>query len=104
MQLVQDDTRPALEGTLRHTRTGDPLDLTAAAAIRFQMRKSDDQLYTVDGEATFVDRVGGLVRYEWVDGDLNNPGDDYIAQWEIEWGDGTIQTTTPANTIEIRRQ
>lgn len=103
VELVQGDTRPAVEGTLRVTRTGDILDLTNAESIKFQLRKADDELYTVDGEAIFVNRTAGRVRYEWDDGDLNNPG-EYLAQWEIVWDDDTVQTTNPANTIEIRRQ
>lgn len=104
VQLVQGDTRPAIEGLLTKTRTGDPLDLTNASEVRFQMRKDDDERYTVDGVASIIgEPEEGAVRYEWQENDLRNPG-DYIAQWQITWSDDTVQTTTPANTIEIRRQ
>ena len=103
VELVQGDTRPSLDGTIRRTVSGDPLDLTNADSVKFQMRKDDDRHYTVDAAATFIDKPTGRVRYEWEEGDLNNPG-DYIGQWEIVWNDDTVQTTFPANTISVRRQ
>ena len=103
VELVQGDTRPALDGTIRRTVSGDPLDLTDATSVKFQMRKDDDRKYTVDADAAFVDKPTGRVRYEWEEGDLNNPG-EYIGQWEIVWNDSTVQTTQPANSIVIRRQ
>lgn len=103
VMLVQDDTRPSLEGTLTKTRSGSPLDLSDAVGVKFQMRKDDDRKYTVDAAAVIVDAEAGEVRYDWVAGDLSVEG-LYIAQWQIDWGGGAIQTTTPANTIEVRRQ
>lgn len=103
VMLVQDDTRPSLEGTIWKTRTKDPLDLTNAVGVKFQMRKPDDRKYTVDAAAVIVDAEAGQVRYDWQAGDLHNEG-TYQCQWEIDWGLGAIQTTTPVNTIEVRRQ
>lgn len=104
VSLVQGDTRPSVNGTLKITRTQAPLDLTNATEIRFQMRQDNDRHYTVDEVATTVgDPEDGLVRYDWEDGDLNVAG-DYICQWQIEWNDGNFQTTEPANTITVRRQ
>lgn len=101
--IVQNDTAPTLKGTLKIASSGLPKDLTDATAVRFQMRKVDDRRYTVNAIATFVDRATGKVSYSWAPNDLAVPG-TYIAQWEIQWGDGSQQTTDPANTIEVRRQ
>lgn len=101
--VVQGDTRPSVEGVLRVTSTQDPLDLTTANAVKFQMRQHNDRHYTVDANATITDALGGEVRYDWESGDLSVPG-DYICQWEIAWSDGTIQTTEPVNTLTVRRQ
>ena len=103
VSLVQGDTRPSLEGALKVTSTQDPLDLTDATAVRFQMRQDNDRHYTVDEPAGITDAPAGAVRYDWAEGDLNVAG-DYICQWEIAWDDGTFQTTEPANTITVRRQ
>ena len=101
--LVQGDTGPSINGTLKVTRTQVPLDLTNATAVRFQMRQDNDRRYTVDEPATVVDAEDGTVTYEWGEGDLNVAG-DYICQWEITWNDTKIQTTEPPNTITVRRQ
>ena len=101
--LVQGDTAPSLNGALKRATTQEPLDLTNATAVRFQMRHDNDRHYTVDEEAVVVDAEGGLVRYDWTDGDLSVFG-EYICQWEITWAAGPVQTTEPVNTITVRRQ
>lgn len=101
--IVQNDTRPTINGTLKVASTGEPLDLTDATSVRFQMRKADDRRYTVNAVAVFVDRVAGRVSYSWSANDLSVPG-TYVAQWEVHWSDSTEQTTDPPNSIEVRRQ
>lgn len=101
--LVQGDTGPSINGALKLTATQLPLDLTNAAEIRFQMRQDNDRHYTVDEVAVVVDAEDGTVRYDWADGDLSVFG-EYICQWQIEWSDGTFQTTEPPNTLTVRRQ
>lgn len=103
VRVVQGDTRPDLNATLTVTRTKEPLDLTGVASIRFQMRKGDDRAYTVDAEAVIVDAAAGTVRYTWGPNDLRTHG-DYKCQWQLTYVEGGIQTTTPANSLEIRRQ
>lgn len=102
IQLVQGDTAPDLEATLRNV-DDDPMDLTEADSVRFQMRRVDSKAYAIDADATIVTPASGAVRYVLQQGDLAQWGDFY-AQWEIHWSDGTIQTTTPPNTVEVRRQ
>lgn len=101
--LVQGDTRPSVVGALKVTSSQDALNLTTASAVRFQMRQLNDRRYTVDEEALVTNAAGGLVRYDWEEGDLSIAG-DYICQWEVTWNDGTVQTTEPPNTLTVRRQ
>jgi hypothetical protein len=101
--LVQGDTRPSLEATLKVTRTQAALDLSTAAAVKFQMRQVNNRRYTVDSPAVVISAEDGSVRYDWQTGDLAVAG-DYVGQFEITWNDGTIQTTRPANTITVERQ
>jgi hypothetical protein len=104
VRVVQGDTRPDVRATLTVTTTGLPLDLTSATEVRFQMRQDNDRSYTVNAPATIVDpRAEGKVRYSWGPNDLRQHG-TYLAQWEITWAEGEVQTTTPANVIEVRRQ
>ena len=101
--FVQGDTAPPVTGQILRTSTGLPRDLSAVTEVRFQMRKPDDRRYTVDEEATITDAVDGRVEYSWGPKDLGVPG-EYIAQWQLTHADGKVQTTTPVNTITIRRQ
>jgi len=100
--FVQGDTAPILKAQIiKPDKTA--RNLSAATSIRFQMRKSDDRRYTVDAAATIVTPTEGRVSYSWGASDLSVAG-EYIAQWEIHWSDGKVQTTDPPNTITVRRQ
>lgn len=103
VEFTQGDTAPPITGALKHD-DGTVWDLTDIDEVRFQMRKADDKRYTVDAEAEVVGSPTlGNVRYEWEDNDLSVPG-EYLGQWQLLYVDGRIQTTTPPNTITVRRQ
>ena len=101
--LVQGDTGPAITATLRTTADSEPLDLSDADGVWFQMGRLDSNEYNINAEAEIVDASEGTVRYLLQEGDLALWG-NFEAQWEIHWADDTIQTTTPPNTVEVRRQ
>jgi BppU N-terminal domain len=101
--VVQGDHGTILTATLTHTSDGSALDLTTAASVYFQMRKSDDRRYTVNAACTIVDAATGQVSYTWDADDLSNAG-DYICQFEVRWSGGAVQTTDPVGTITVRRQ
>lgn len=101
--FVQGDTGPDIAAVL-HVK-GEPtnfIDLTGAT-VKFQMRKPDDRVYTVDAAATVVDAAAGDVLYQWGPNDLGTPG-IYQVQWEITFPSGRKQTNATANLIEVRRQ
>lgn len=101
--FVQGDTHPDITARLRETaRPTVPIDLTGAS-VRFQMRRPDDDRYTVNAAATVVDAAQGTVSYSWGVRDLSVPG-EYDAQWEVTFPDGKIQTNAVANRIMVRRQ
>jgi hypothetical protein len=102
LTLVQGDTRPDIQSTLK-TAAGTPIDLTEATEVRFQMRLIDGERYVVNAAAEILVEDAGSVRYVWDENDLAMVG-DYYGQWQISWSDGSIQTTNPPNTIEVRRQ
>lgn len=102
LTLVQGDTAPTIFGTILKP-DGLAKDLTSVTAVRFQMRKQDDKKYTVDAAADIVDASTGRVSYDWQVNDLSVTG-EYLGQWQLTYSDGKVQTTTPANTITIRRQ
>ena len=102
--FVQGNTGPDITAVL-HEETGveNPIDLTGST-VKFQMRKPDDQLFTVDATADIIGSpTAGEVSYSWEATDLSVPG-EYDVQWEITFPDGKIQTTAVPNRILVRRR
>ena len=102
LTVVQGDNMPNVIGTITDADTGDPIDLSTASAVVFQMRKPNDRRFTVNAAATVTDGPNGRVRYSWGANDLSNIG-DFQAQWRVTYADATKQTTQPPNTITVRR-
>jgi hypothetical protein len=100
--FVQGDTGPTIRAQITDEVTGDPINLTNCT-VKFQMRKPDDTRYQVNAGATITNASQGLVAYSWGQKDLAIWG-EYDAQWEITFQDAVVQTTTPANRINVRRQ
>jgi hypothetical protein len=101
--FVQGDTAPPVVAQILKN-DGTACDLSDVTEVRFQMRRSAGARYTVDAVATVTDAANGWVSYDWADDDLSAPAGDYVAQWQLTYSTGKVQTTTPVNTIEIRRQ
>jgi len=102
--FVQGNTAPDIVAQLTRELTPTvPLDLTLADEVWFQMRKSDDTLFTVDAEADITNGAQGLVSYSWAANDLNVEG-EYDTQWEVHWTDGKLQTVAKTNRILVRRR
>lgn len=106
IEIVSGDTAPTLHGYLKKKNDAGQTvvrPLTDVASVKFQMRREDDHRYTVDAAAAIVDAASGHVSYSWAPRDLAYPG-EFIAQWELTFLDGKVQTTNPPNTITVRRQ
>jgi len=101
--FVQGNTGPDIVAQLSDQLTKVPLNLTTAESVRFQMRKPDDRVFTVDAACAVTNAASGLVSYSWSAGDLNVEG-EYDAQWEVHWNDGKIQTVAVPNRILVRRK
>jgi hypothetical protein len=102
--FVQGNTAPDIVAQLHDEKVKTlVLNLTTATSVRFQMRKSDDTLFTVDAVADITNASQGLVSYGWADTDLNVDG-EYETQWEVHWGDGKVQTVAKTNRILVRRR
>lgn len=101
LTLVQGDANIPLRGTITDADTGELADL-ADCTVFFQMRKQNDNRYTINAECDIVDE-DGLVRYVTGPNDLNSPG-VYLVQFEMQFDDGVIQTTDPPIEVIVRRQ
>lgn len=98
LTFVQYDTAPTIFGTL--VADSAPLDLTSATSVRFQMRQANSFRYVIDAAATIVTPAAGAVRYDLVNGDLDNAG-SFIARWEVHFSDGSVQHSEPENTVTV---
>lgn len=106
LTFVQGDTAPDITAIIHEE--DDPssiLDLSPSevSGVRFQMRRSDDRRYQVNGAASVIDGPAGKVSYSWGANDLSVPG-TYIVQWEVTYLGGRVQTTSPEVTVTVRRQ
>lgn len=89
--IKRGDTAPPLTAVL--SSNGAPLDLTAASAVRLIIAADSGSL--VLGPISIDDAAGGEVSYEWSPGDTDTAG-EYRVEFEIVWGDGTVQTVPSA--------
>jgi len=87
--IKQNDTSPAMLATLQDAN-GDAVDITAAS-VRFHLRPISSQTVTVDGAATIVTALDGLVRYDWQAADTSTVG-SYQAEFEVTYADSTVET------------
>jgi hypothetical protein len=102
--FVQGNTAPEIVAQLHDEKVATKvLDLTTATSVRFQMRRPDDRLFTVDEVAEITNRQQGLVSYSWAANDLDIEG-EFDTQWEVHWGDGKVQTVAKPNRIFVRRR
>jgi hypothetical protein len=96
--LKSGDTSPAIAATLTDS-SGQSVNV-AGASVRFQMATADYSTI-VDAAATIRDAGAGRVAYEWQPGDTDRPG-DYLAEWRVEYADGSIETFPAGGFHEIQ--
>jgi hypothetical protein len=89
--IKQNDTHPPLEVVL--SDLDGPIDLTTATSVWLMMRgQKRTGAVSVTGQALVVPpATDGFVIYEWIPLDTA-VADLYNAEFEIRWGDGSVQT------------
>lgn len=93
------DTAPSVVGTLT-TTAGAPVNLTGCT-VRFQMSRVGEFRYCLDAAAVVTSTTGGLVRYDWGQHDLDDPG-QYQSRWRVyNSSGGTVEHSDPVNTISV---
>lgn len=85
--IKKGDTYPPL--TINVTEDGDPIDLTAADAVKIILKTTAGTALTFT--ATITNAMGGVIQYAWQAGDTAIVG-SYNAEVEIEWAAGQYQT------------
>src|SRR5438552_14286304 len=71
-----------------------PFDLTDHGTPKFKMRYADNDTLKVNADGIKLTGTEGFVEYEWVDDDLNQPG-EYFGWFHI-----VLQNGKPINTAE----
>lgn len=96
---VTGDTGPPIRDTLVADDT--PVDLSGAT-VKIHLTKPDKTLVTADdsGAVTVESAADGEVKYDFQTGDLDQRG-SYNYEWEITFGDGTVQTYPSEDKREI---
>ena len=95
--IKQNDTSPAIEHQCEYQAsdgTWNTRDLTGYQEVAFHLSATDGTLVIDDdtsGNVTVTDATNGIVKYEWQSGDTDT-ADDYTAEWEVTYSDGTIET------------
>jgi hypothetical protein len=89
--IKQNDTWPPMEAAL--SDQGGPIDLTTASSVALKMRGTKRTgAVSVSGPCTVLaPPMDGVVMHEW-DATETAVADFYNAEFEITWGDGSIQT------------
>lgn len=92
--IKQGDTSPAIKVQLSD-ENGTAIDITGYQEVSFHMADPDGSTVKVDddtsGGVSVTDASAGKVKYEWSAGDTDTAG-VYQAEWEVTYGDGTIET------------
>lgn len=86
--IKQGDLVPAITATLMQavgSSAAAPIDLTAASAVKFAMRRQG--VIKVDAAGTVVSAAAGTVRYQWITADTDTVG-VYDCEWQITWPSG----------------
>lgn len=98
-RIKRNDLLPVLERRIRDD-SGAPLNLTTAESVRFVMRRPNGAV-VVDGDCTIEDREGGIVSYEWTEGDTATKG-AYVGEFEVTFEDGKVLTAPTVSYLKIK--
>lgn len=94
LQIKQGDLLPAFTATLFETNDNvtTPIDLTGAT-VELHVRMTGAPGLKIDATATVTDAAAGKIRYDWIAGDTDTPG-ECVWEAQITYGDGK-QLTVP---------
>ncbi len=93
--MTKGDLYPSIEATLKYL-DGTVVDLTDATVVKFHMTKEDGTVIVEDGSGSIVSPAGGVVGYNWQEGDTDVSGVCY-AEFVVTLSNGTAgEITFPA--------
>lgn len=68
-----------------------PDDLSSATSVTLYMSDGTTLDNVISDQASVKDEDNGVVNYEWKSGETDRVGLYYL-NWEVEWGDGKIES------------
>ena len=92
--LVQGDNGSQIKTTITRSDTGEPVDLRSATPrLKFKKRNSSTVLTTINSSTTAEEeKQNGICRFAFGSSDLDINAGEYLAEIEISFNDGTIET------------
>lgn len=91
--IHQNDLEPPIEAILTEIDANGAhtaVDLSGIVGVKFQMGRRGGPV-KINADANVVDATGGVVKYEWQDGDTDTAG-DFECTWQIEVTAGRFRT------------
>jgi len=84
------DTLPSLEATLTNA-AGLAVDLTTAASVALHVTTMGTRTVVLNEGGVIVAPTLGQVRFDW-DVDDVLPAANYLAEWEVTFNDGSVES------------
>jgi hypothetical protein len=100
--LVQTDTAPTATAIITNDATGAPLPL-AGCQVYFQVRKTTDRRFQIDGLCAITDADAGAVSYDFAPDDLDFAADCYV-RFLVIYPDSRRQHTVPQIDLTVQEQ
>lgn len=95
--LKQGDTSPSLSASLTNA-SGTALDLRGAT-VRLFAADASGQL-ALNKLMTITDAIGGVCRYDWVEGDTDVAG-TYRVEFKVTYTDETVETVPNSGFVTL---
>ena len=100
LYMTKGDLKPAIEATLKYL-DGTTVDLTSATGVTFSMKKENGTVIISAKAGTISSAAGGIVRYDWEDGDTDTDG-VFMAEFTVSWSAGAGATYIPTLTFPAK--
>lgn len=89
---VEDNTAPAIEITLKRGRNGTVVLTGASALLIIQDPKTKTITNTGHQNCIITDDLNGVITYEYVAGDFDNPKLTYTSEVRVTYPSGKVET------------
>ena len=102
--LVQGDNGSEIKATITRSDTGAAVDLSdATPRLKFKKRNTSTVLSTLQSStASTEDQEAGICQFAFATSDLNINAGDYVAEIEITFEDGSVETVYEELNFTLR--